>query len=105
RYPASMTAVVMLPDNLQATASDGDQLAAFINDECRGVGEKVKVNAKDLYFVLIRGLAEEQSKIVFKYYNSKTAYLYQTGPELNFLIDAIYGTAENPQLLQLKPVK
>ena len=105
RYPATMTAVLALPATLEANKSDNDQIAAFINDECRAVGESVTVGTKTLSFALIRGMADEQNKIVFKYYQAKTGYLYQSGSELNFLIDAVYGTAQNPKLLLLSQVK
>lgn len=105
RYPATMTAVVTLPDALQSHTSDRDQLAAFISDECRGVGLKDTIAGKLVYFIMIRGLADEQNKIVFKYYHGKTGYLYQTAPDLSFLIDAVYGTAQQPKQLQLIAVK
>lgn len=100
-----MTAVVALPASLEPTKGPGDQLAAFIGEECRGLGVVVNVETKYLYFLLIRGLADEQSKITFKYYNGKTGYLYKTNPDLSFLVDAVYGTAQNPKLLSLSAVK
>lgn len=100
-----MTAVVTIPAALQASLGDADQLAAFVNNECRGVGVLDKVNNAYVFFMLIRGLPDEQSKITFKYYSVKTSYLYQTGPDLSFLIDAVYGTAQNPKVLALAEVK
>jgi hypothetical protein len=105
RYPASMTAVVVLPALLQTAITEEDQLAAFIGGECRGEGARVRVGSTDMYFVLIRGLADEQSPVTFKYYNAKSSFLYQTGPVVNFLIDGVYGTAESPKVLDLSPVK
>ena len=105
RYPASMTAVVVLPALLQTAITEEDQLAAFIGGECRGEGARVRVGSTDMYFVLIRGLADEQSPVTFKYYNAKSSYLYQTGPVVNFMIDGVYGTAESPKVLDLSPVK
>jgi hypothetical protein len=105
RYPASMTAVVSLPLSFRADFSKNDQLAAFVNDECRGVGALVELDTASVYFVLIRGLADEQSPVMFKYYNVKSSYLYQTSSAVNFLVDKVYGTAQNPQVLELTPVK
>lgn len=105
RFPATMIAVVALPADLQAAAANDDQLAAFINGECRGEGTAEKIGNHQVYFFLIRGLDSEQSKIVFKYYSAKTAYMYQTEPEVSFKIDDVYGTAENPKVLTLKLVK
>ncbi len=105
KYPASMTAVVAIPATLQRNVNESDQLAAFINNECRGDGVRVKVDTTYVYFILIRGLADEQSKIVFKYYSAKSSYLYQTQPVVSFLVDDVYGTAQNPKELALSPVK
>lgn len=105
RYPATMTAVVALPPALAQGISTGDQLAAFIGDECRGVGSLVKVESKDLFFLLIRGLADEQSLVTFKYYHAAKKHLYRSGADLRFLVDAVWGTAANPKLLALTQVK
>jgi hypothetical protein len=105
RYPASMTAVVSLPVTLRAAAGEGDQLAAFVDGECRGTGVQVKLDTTTVYFILIRGLTDEQSPVVFQYYNAKSSYLYKSEPVLRFLTDKVYGTAQNPEVLALSPVK
>ena len=100
-----MTAVLTLPTSLAAAVIENDQLAAFVNDECRGVGTMEKVNAQNLFFVMIHGMPDETSKVKFKYYSGKTSYMYESKDTLNFLIDAIYGTAQNPKTLQLSQLK
>ena len=105
KYPATMTAVVALPAALQSTMSETDQLAAFVNDECRGVGVTVKVGTANLFFFLIQGLPDESSKIKFKYYSSKTSYMYESTAAVDFLIDAVYGTAQNPKAVEFSQLK
>ena len=105
RYPASMTAVLALPGSLAVAVVESDQMAAFVNDECRGLGTMETVNNKSLFFVMIHGMPDETSKIKFKYYSSKTSYMYESKDTLNFLIDAVYGTAQNPKTLQLSQLK
>ena len=102
KYPATMTAVVALPAAMVANITPGDKLAAFINGECRGVGVVDKVNSQDLFFVLVQGLPDETGKITFKYYNEKTAYMFEASSVINFLIDGVYGSAQNPKVLELK---
>lgn len=104
-YPATMTAVVALPATLAGSLMENDQLAAFVNGECRGVGVLEKVNGLNLFFVMIHGLSDETSNVKFKYYSSKTSYMYESNDALNFLIDAIYGTAQNPKTLELSQLK
>ena len=105
KYPYSMTAVVALPTNLSKQISEGDQLGAFVNNECRGKGEAVKVGSDKVFFVLIRGLADEQSSITFKYYSATTSYMYASQPSLTFLVDDVYGTASHPKVLELTQLK
>lgn len=105
KYPATMTAVVALPATLVGNTTTNDKLGAFINGECRAVGIIDKVNDQDLYFVLIQGLPDESGQISFKYYNEKTAYMYEAVSVTSFLIDAVYGSAQNPKVLELKQVK
>jgi hypothetical protein len=105
KYPATMTSVVALPVTLAGSILQNDQLAAFVNGECRGVGVIEKVNNRDLFFVLIQGLPDETSKVKFRYYSSKSSYMYESNDAINFLIDAIYGTAQNPKTLELSQLK
>lgn len=105
KYPATMTAVVTLPVGLTGAAMENDELAAFVKGECRGLGVIVKVNNQHLYFVLIQGLSEEANKITFKYYSNKTSYMHESQPTLTFLVDATYGSAENPKTLELTQLK
>jgi hypothetical protein len=106
KYASTMTAVVTLPATLAVDGDvENDKLAAFVNNECRGVGVIVKVNNQNLFFVLIQGLPDESNKITFKYFSNKTSYMYESGSALNFLVDAVYGTAQNPKTLELTRLK
>lgn len=105
KYPATMTSVLALPAALVSTLTANDQLAAFINGECRGVASLEKVGNADLFFIMIHGLPDESGRIKFKYYSSKTSYMYESSDALNFLIDAVYGTAQNPKILELVQLK
>jgi|SRR5688572_17668348 len=104
KYPATMTAVFSLPVTLAGGSADNDKLAAFINDECRGVGFIVDVNNRDLFFVLIQGLPEETNNITIRYHSNKTSYMYESRAALTFLADGVFGTAENPQILALTQI-
>jgi hypothetical protein len=105
KYPATMTAVFSLPATLAGSLMENDQLAAFVNGECRGVGVIVDSNNLKLFFVLIQGLPEETNNIKIKYYSHKTSYMYESKSALTFLADGIYGTAENPKIVELTQIK
>ncbi len=105
KYPATMSAVFTLPATLAGSSMENDKLAAFVNDECRGVGVIVENNNQKLFFVLIQGLPEETNKITIKYYSNKTSFMYESRSALTFLADGIYGTAENPKIPELTQLK
>lgn len=104
QYPVSMSAVVCLPENLSAYETDHDRIAAFIGDECRGVGEPIKVGDQRTYFILIKGHGTEQKRVSFKYYSTKNSYLYTTDAFLSFDVDTRYGSADDPKTLSLNIV-
>jgi hypothetical protein len=105
KYPATMTAVFSLPVTLAGSATENDKLAAFVNEECRGVGVIVESNNLKLFFVLIQGMPEETNNITIRYYSNKTSYMYESKSALTFLADGVYGTAENPKILALTQLK
>jgi len=105
KYPATMTAVFALPVTLADGSTENDKLAAFVDDECRGVGTIVEVNSQKLFFVLIQGLPEETKNINIRYYSNKTSYMYESKSALTFLADGVFGTAENPKILELIQLK
>ena len=101
KYSVSMTAVVVLPENLQTYFQTNDQIAAFINGECRGVGQLID----NAFFITIKGTPEENSKVSFRYYNTRNQYMYATDANLSFEPDAIYGTADAPEVLVLNIIQ
>ena len=105
QYPVSMSAIVTLSQELLANQSDGDMLAAFIGEECRGVGMIQEYGNKKSYFILIKGEGSEQAKLSFKYYNAKNSYLYKTDAFLSFITDTRYGSVDEPQVLNLQIMK
>ncbi len=104
QYPYSMTAVVSIPDSL-TNNSTNDEVAAFINGTCRGVGVTVNATGGRVYFIFIKGLSSEQGLINFKYYNGDDKKMYETGDYLSFIVDDNYGTPDVPKRLNLQVMK
>lgn len=105
KYPVSMTAVVQVPEPLQAYLRESDKIGAFVGDECRGTGQWIHTGSVSAFFILIHGTSSEKSKIRFKYYHSRKSVLYETSPFLDFTVDGNFGSVDAPQILDLKPVK
>lgn len=105
KFPASMTAVVQVPESLAPYVQSTDEMAAFSNGECRGTGVLVKGKSVLAFFVLIHGVDSVQDNISFEYYNAWYEHLYKTNDFLLFTADGNYGTVDSPEVLDLKPVK
>jgi len=104
--PYSFVAVIAIPDNINTYAGDDDMVAAFIDDECHGVGNLVKSddNSKKVYYVTVRGSDTEDRNITFRYYNSRLSYLYQAKTTARFEIDGTYGSYDSPIILDLENI-
>lgn len=101
QYSGTMSAIVVLPSNLTSNVQDNDELAAFVGESCRAIADPIS----GVYFLTIKGTASEQSPVSFRYYSAGKKYLYTTGAIMTFEIDAVYGSVDNPQVLDLTIVE
>ncbi|WP_167615120.1 hypothetical protein [Maribellus sediminis] len=105
-YPNSFTAVVALPENIDAYAGESDLVAAFIGEECRAVGNLVETETDDgikrVWYLTVRASDTENQEIVFRYYNSRLSYMYEATQRIAFEIDGTYGTYDSPVILELE---
>ncbi|MCR5496635.1 MAG: hypothetical protein K6F48_02240 [Paludibacteraceae bacterium] len=92
-YAYTMTVVFELPAELQSKASANDLMAAFVGDECRGVGKAI--DGKFLLSVI--GTGEETDNVTFRYWNAENHYLYEYLVSVPFSSDRIYGVVDNPK--------
>lgn len=97
----SMTAVVRIPDELQAYANPEDKLAAFIGEECCGVGKLIKPNDNPMYEMVIKSIDDPAAKVNFRYYSATNTYLYQTETPIDFKAESAYGTETDPQTISI----
>lgn len=100
-YPYTMTAVVTLPQMYGATPAKGDQMAAFMGEDCRGIGTLTIVGGLPLYFILIHGTATENAAVYFLYYNATQGAIYKSKEGSNFAVDSSFGTVDSPEMLKL----
>lgn len=104
--PNSFSAFIAIPENLHLYATDNDLVAAFINNQCRGVGTLIKGGADELsvWAITIRGEEDENGSITFRYYNSRLSFLYEAKQKIPFEPDATFGTYDAPEILELEPL-
>lgn len=100
-YSVSMTAVVKLPKTFRPNFNPKDQLAAFVGEECRGVGTFMR---DSLFFVSIQGTPNEQSSIHFALYSTFNGYIYKTDDFLIFEPNITYDTIDDPKEIILKKI-
>lgn len=99
-YTSSMTAVVDLPRELSVYEQDTDELAAFVNGECRGVAKNVDGHK----YIMIKCMPDENGMVTFRYYSSANKYMYECANCTPLENDGIYGTADSPVILKLKVI-
>ena len=100
-YAVTMTVIAEIPDHIAKVAQEGDELAAFVGDECRGMAKKVNQQ----YFIMIHGVENETPNFHFRYYSAATRNMYRTGDTYQFKADEMLGTVDNPEKLLLEIVK
>jgi hypothetical protein len=102
--PYSFTAIVSIPENIDTYSSDEDIVAAFIGDECHGIGNLVtsENGTKKVYYITVRGSDTESRQIVFRYYNSKLSYMYEAKTTVPFEIEGVWGSYDTPFMLDLQ---
>lgn len=105
KYPASMTAVLQVPNDLKPYTQTADKMGAFVGDECRGLGQLVQVGDQKVFFLLIHGTTSEQSQLSFRYWSAWRSAMYETDPVVGFEADGNFGTADGPEVLDLRPAK
>lgn len=103
KYPVYMNAVVAIdPASLPFEMQEGDELSAFVEDDCRGVATKLEVANKHLYSMEIRG-KKEGEVVMLKYYSAAKKEVYRAEAKVTMEHLATYGTEETPEMLTLVP--
>jgi hypothetical protein len=102
--PYSFTAIVTIPENIDTYSSDEDIIAAFIGDDCHGIGNLVRSEngTKKVYYITVRGSDTENRQIVFRYYSSKLSYMYEAKTTVPFEIEGVWGSYDSPNILDLQ---
>lgn len=93
----SLSGVIELPTYLKPYMTKDDQLGAFIDGTCCGLATYVDGQ----FYINVLGTPSETKGITFKYYSSKTQYMYEEKEKISFQADKIIGTADDPYVLTL----
>jgi Concanavalin A-like lectin/glucanases superfamily/Secretion system C-terminal sorting domain len=93
---------IVVNENTNNLLKDGDEVAAFVGNEVRGVGKAMYVAALDSYFLFMTMYANKEGELVtFKYYSNQEAKEYDIIQQKGFTINEIWGKVETPVELTL----
>ncbi len=93
KFEHTMSVWIMLSESTK-----NDMLAAFCDDECRGIGELISDNGiNQLWCILVYGTGDETSKFTIKYWNDSASKTFTSTEEFTFTADGQYGTADKPK--------
>lgn len=101
-HPLKMNAVLEMQHELIRNVSQNDLLAAFVNDECRGVGRFVEKNGKRMFEVAINGSLGLNEKVIIRYYNSSLKFKFESEKTIYFITDNSFGDIDNPAVIEMK---
>lgn len=82
------------------TKSQLDILAAFVEDECRGLVKPLRApNGKLIYFLMVYSNEQAGEVISFKHYDRKLNKITALDTKLDWIADMIGGTVQDPLVL------
>lgn len=104
-HPMKMNAVMELRHEQLKKISETDIVAAFVNDECRGMGTMVEIDGKKLFEIQINGSLGVKEKVIIKYYNSTLRHKFESVKTFDFEPEKLLGNRNAPVDIELKMSK
>lgn len=102
-FEHSMTMVGIVKSNDETVLKEGDEVAAFVDGEVRGVANPIYVEALDVHLLFLTIYANENNETIsFKYRDGMTDEIYEILESTNFEINRNLGTVEVPALLSFE---
>ena len=100
-YQYSMSVTTEIQINGEISHNPLDILAAFVNNECRGIGNPVYVEALDKYivFLMIYSNTVTEDNITFKAYSNSTNSEVDFSKTINFESNKVFGTPDYPCII------
>ncbi len=103
-FENTMIVSVALPDSLRGNELASDRLAIFCDAECRGIADRIEgPSGNYIWLAIVYGNSASES-VSFKYYSSKTKYMYNSASVIPFTIEGSLGTIDDPQIIGMRIV-
>ena len=103
-YRNNMTLVASVEGEGNGVDSDEDVIAAFVGDQCRGVGQTVYVPTLDRYlaFVVVYGDDLDGEPVEFRFFDDDEKVERFIPTEVTFRANESLGTVEQPYVLETR---
>ena len=103
-YENTMTVVVALPDSLKSNEVASDKLAVFVEEDCRGIAERLEVSTGQFVWLAMVYGNTSSDVLQFHYYTGKSKHKYYSVETTSFIIDGGFGTIDAPKTVGMKIV-
>ena len=104
KYEYSMNAIAIVVESEAGNnlLHDGDEVAAFVNNEVRGSGKAIFIPALNSYMIFMTIYANvDGERMELKYFDSSANKEYGLQESVNFKINSILGQVDTPEHLHL----
>lgn len=104
KYEYSMNAIAIVVESEAGNnlLHDGDEVAAFVNNEVRGSGKSIFIPALNSYIIFMTMYANvDGENMTLKYFDSSANKEYALQESVNFRINSILGQVDAPEHLHL----
>ncbi|KPA12656.1 PKD domain-containing protein, partial [Candidatus Magnetomorum sp. HK-1] len=98
QYQGTITTEIVINNN--ESPNDGDKLAAFVNNECRGVADTHETPNGIRFFLQI--FSNQSEEMTFKFYDTSSNTVYDLENKLIFTPNMTVGSITEPEKMTLK---
>ena len=90
---------------INTTLAEGDLLAAFVGDECRGVAKAELYDGQLIYDMQVTGTLDVNEEFVLKYYHPGNRYMFTCNKMFKFEAGGTIGNRNQPMGITLQVIE
>jgi len=104
KYLNNMTITALIESDTLGVNNPDDAIAAFVGDECRGIGRPVYVPEIEAYRVFMQVYGDVTEPLTFRIWQSDGELFYESGSALEFNANDIVGSLSSPMIILRTPL-
>lgn len=103
QFEHSMTLVGIVEADDVSMLKEGDEVAAFVGDDVRGVTSSLYVEQLDIHLLFLTVYANElDEELSFKYFDGETEMIYDLIETISFEANGTVGSVSIPEILTME---